>query len=100
MMSGARGSGESTLTVQLASAGWRYLSDDELLLSLCENEVEARSVRRPFASTENTALTSGLTIFENASHQKQNGRDVKRWFEPQTIFPGDRKSTRLNSSHT
>ncbi len=93
MIIGPSGSGKSTLTLQLAAAGWRYLSDDELLLSLCENEVEARSFRRPFAITENAALTSGLTIFENASHQKQNGRDVKRWFEPQTIFPGARIET-------
>jgi hypothetical protein len=93
MIIGPSGSGKSTLTLQLAAAGWRYLSDDELLLSLCENEVEARSFRRPFAITENTALTSGLTIFENASYQKQNGREEKRCFEPQTIFPGARTET-------
>jgi predicted ATP-dependent serine protease len=31
---GSSGSGKSTLALQLATAGWPYLSDDELLLSL------------------------------------------------------------------
>jgi hypothetical protein len=88
MIIGPSGSGKSTLTMQLAAAGWRYLSDDELLLSLGENGVEARSFRRPFAITENTALNSGLTIFEKVSRQEENGREVKRCFEPQTVFPG------------
>jgi ABC-type branched-subunit amino acid transport system ATPase component len=88
MIIGPSGSGKSTLTLQLAAAGWRYLSDDELLLSLSENEVEARSFRRPFAITENTALMTGVTIFENVSRQQQERREVKRCFDPQTIFPG------------
>jgi len=88
MIIGPSGSGKSTLTLQLAAAGWRYLSDDELLLSLRENEVEARSFRRPFAITENTALISGVAVFENVSRQQQEEREVKRCFDPQTIFPG------------
>src|SRR6266496_4601753 len=56
---GPSGSGKSTLTVQLAAAGWRYLSDDELLLSLARDEVEARGFRRFFAITENTAAAAG-----------------------------------------
>jgi hypothetical protein len=49
LMIGPSGSGKSTLTSKLASAGWSYLSDDELLLSLNENEVEARGFRSFFA---------------------------------------------------
>src|SRR5258705_8620687 len=90
MIIGPSGSGKSTLTLQLAAAGWRYLSDDELLLSLSENEVKARSFRRPFAITENTALMSGVAIFENVSRQQQDRREVKRCFDPHTIFPGAR----------
>ena len=93
MIIGPSGSGKSTLTVQLAAAGWRYLSDDELLLSVSENEVEARSFRRPFAVTVNTAVKSGLSIFENFSPQEENGQLVKRSFEPQTVFPGARIET-------
>ncbi len=46
---GPSGSGKSTLTTLLARAGWSYLSDDELLLSLNDNEVEARGFRSFFA---------------------------------------------------
>jgi hypothetical protein len=93
MIIGPSGSGKSTLTMQLAAAGWPYLSDDMLLLSLCENEVEARSFRRAFAITENTALISGLRIFEDASCLKENGREIKRCFEPQIVFPAAQMET-------
>jgi hypothetical protein len=46
---GPSGGGKSTLTLQLATAGWSYLSDDELLLSLNEDTVEARGFRSFFA---------------------------------------------------
>ncbi len=46
---GPSGSGKSTLALQLAMAGWPYLSDDELLLSLVDGEVEARGFRSFFA---------------------------------------------------
>src|SRR5258705_12283229 len=48
MIIGPSGSGKSTLTMQLAAAGWRYLSDDELLLSLGDERAESGSSRRPF----------------------------------------------------
>ena len=46
---GPSGSGKSTLALQLALAGWGYLSDDELLLSLVDAQVEARGFRNFFA---------------------------------------------------
>jgi hypothetical protein len=60
---GPSGSGKSTLALQLALAGWGYLSDDELLLSLVEAQVEARGFRSFFAVS--------------------NGARVKHCFEPQ-----------------
>jgi hypothetical protein len=54
---GPSGSGKSTLALQLALAGWAYLSDDELLLSLVDGVVEARGFRSFFAvSQEHTAV--------------------------------------------
>lgn len=53
---GPSGSGKSTLTTQLARAGWSYLSDDELLLSLNDEEVEARGFRSFFALADATSL--------------------------------------------
>jgi len=46
---GPSGSGKSTLTLQLVSAGWSYLSDDEVLLSAGDGQVEARGFRGFFA---------------------------------------------------
>jgi len=46
---GPSGSGKSTLALQLATAGWPYLSDDELLLSVGDVGVEARGFRSFFA---------------------------------------------------
>ncbi len=62
---GPSGSGKSTLTSQLASAGWSYLSDDEVLLGLDEGAIEARGFRSFFALKQ--AAGSGLkNVFEPA----------------------------------
>lgn len=53
---GPSGSGKSTLALQLALAGWPYLSDDELLLSLVDGEVQARGFRSFFAVSTGQAL--------------------------------------------
>ena len=52
---GPSGSGKSTLTTQLARDGWGYLSDDELLLTLNAEEVEARGFRSFFALADSTS---------------------------------------------
>ena len=72
---GPSGSGKSTLAVRLASAGWSYLSDDELLLSLVDGAVEARGFRSFFA------LSTG-----------QEGDPFKHCFEPDTVFGARRTS--------
>ena len=59
---GPSGSGKSTLALQLAMAGWPYLSDDELLLSLVSDEVEARGFRSFFAVR--AAAARSKTCFE------------------------------------
>ncbi len=66
---GPSGSGKSTLTYQLATAGWPYLSDDEVLLSVNEGEVEARGFRSFFAMR-------GVA-----------GAGFRNIFEPAGIFP-------------
>ena len=53
---GPSGSGKSTLALQLALAGWPYLSDDELLLSLLDGVVETRGFRSFFAVTNGAPL--------------------------------------------
>lgn len=70
---GPSGSGKSTLALQLAGAGWPYLSDDELLLSLVDGEVEARGFRSFFAVRG--AAAAGF----------------KTCFEPDNLFPSGRR---------
>lgn len=59
---GPSGSGKSTLALQLAMAGWPYLSDDELLLNSVGDEVEARGFRSFFAVR--AAAAGSKTCFE------------------------------------
>jgi hypothetical protein len=60
---GASSSGKSTLTFQLATAGWPYLSDDEVLLSCNEEKIEARGFRSFFAMRE-VAGVGFKSVFE------------------------------------
>ena len=71
LLIGPSGSGKSTLTSQLAAAGWSYLSDDELLLSLKNNEVEARGFRSFFALSQPASVK-------------------KKCFEPESVFTARR----------
>jgi len=59
---GPSGSGKSMLALNLATAGWSYLSDDELLLSFAGSEVEARGFRSFFAVS--SAAGTSKTCFE------------------------------------
>lgn len=62
---GPSGSGKSTLTFQLATAGWAYLSDDEVLLSARDGRVKARGFRSFFAMRQ--AAGAGFrNVFEPA----------------------------------
>ena len=71
---GQSGSGKSTLTFQLAQSGWAYLSDDELLLGLNGDEVDAHGFRSLFAMRE-----AGEAGFRSV-------------FEPATVFSSQRVS--------
>ena len=61
MFAGPSGSGKSTLTSQLARSGWRYLSDDVLLLQNCGNEISVGPLRRFFALTSETIAAVKLS---------------------------------------
>ena len=80
---GPSGSGKSTLALQLVLAGWPYLSDDELLLSVVNGEVEARGFRSFFAVSAGTV--SALEIEAIAPP------GFKACFDPDTIFASQRR---------
>jgi hypothetical protein len=84
---GPSGSGKSTLALQLATAGWPNLSDDEVLLSLADGGVEARGFRSFFAirdelngryktcfepaSQRMVSAVPGLLLFTSVSGQQK-----------------------------
>jgi hypothetical protein len=84
---GPSGSGKSTLATQLASVGWRYLSDDALLLRGGAEMVEACALRREFAVTEQTVAAGVLEGFEGLLGEPVPFDPLKRRFKPHTIFP-------------
>jgi len=85
---GPSGSGKSTLATQLASAGWRYLSDDSLLLYSRGEKVEARALRRAFAVTDATVAAGPLCGFQVLLTEALPFDPQKRRFEPEAVFPG------------
>jgi hypothetical protein len=77
---GPSGSGKSTLTTQLAASGWKYLSDDELLLTVEQDQVVARGFRDFFALSAEAMAASGV-VFGGAI-----SGDAKTRFEPVAVF--------------
>lgn len=85
---GPSGSGKSTTATQLAAAGWRYLSDDTLLLCDAGERVEARALRRVFAVSQPTAATRALAGREEFLSAPAHFDPHKMRFEPESVFPG------------
>jgi hypothetical protein len=85
---GPSGSGKSTTATQLAASGWRYLSDDTLLLCDAGERVEARALRRVFAVSRPTVASGVLRGREEFLSAPASFDPDKMRFEPQSIFPG------------
>ena len=79
---GPSGSGKSTLALQLAMDGWPYLSDDEVLLSLINRNVEALGFRSLFAVNADTVSAIGLELSSETS---------KTCFEPSAVVLSSRR---------
>ena len=60
LIAGGSGTGKSTLTLQLAACGWRFLSDDTLLLEKRDHGIEVHALRKFFALTADTITTMRL----------------------------------------
>lgn len=84
---GPSGSGKSTLTLQTASRGWRYLSDDSLLLSESDGLVKAWALRRAFALTEETVESKGVPRLSSFLKPPEAYDHVKHRMEPEQVFP-------------
>ncbi|HLL71466.1 MAG TPA: hypothetical protein VK363_08545 [Pyrinomonadaceae bacterium] len=85
---GNSNSGKSSLTIRLASAGWRYLSDDMLVLGEAEGEVEAWPLRRVFSVSPESLAGGHLRELEAALGAPVNSDPSKRRLDPAIVFPG------------
>jgi len=85
---GPSGSGKSNLAAQLASAGWRYLSDDSVLLFSKNGVVEAHALRRMFALTEEAFSATGGGDTDAIEVMTAPFDPLKKRFEPAPVFPG------------
>ncbi|PWT94049.1 MAG: hypothetical protein C5B55_03375 [Blastocatellia bacterium] len=88
---GPSGSGKSTLTTQLVAAGWGYLSDDEILLSIEDDQVLARGFRSFFALSTDAMIATGLAELEGAAAIQPAA--LKACFEPRSIFASEQAHT-------
>lgn len=84
LIAGASGSGKTTTSLGLIRRGWRYLSDDAVLLeALADGPVRAVALRRGFSCTPET-----LAHFPELTGDPEFGRfgdpDGKR-----VVYPGD-----------
>lgn len=84
---GDSGSGKSTLTIRLAACGWRYLSDDVLVLVEERAGVEIWGLRRVFAIAETTLAACELPRLEKAVGGPILSDPTKRRLEPGVVFP-------------
>jgi hypothetical protein len=83
LIAGNSGTGKSTITFQLASCGWGYLSDDVLLFNELDRGIEVRGLRRFFALT---ADTMAAVQFLPTSELTGMGQS-KRRIAPEDLFP-------------
>jgi hypothetical protein len=87
---GASGSGKSTLTVKLAARGWRYLSDDMVVLRETPTGLAAEGLRRLFAVTEASITGNNLPRLDEALGAPVASDPTKRRLEPELVFPAGR----------
>lgn len=87
VFAGPSGSGKSTLTMRLAARGWRYLSDDSLLLAETPAGVEAWGVRRAFALAESALDGGGMRGLKELATEPAPFDPLKRRFQPRDVFP-------------
>lgn len=84
---GASGSGKSTLSLRLVTSGWRYLTDDLLLVGATPHgSILAHAFRRNFAVSAEILRRCGVQSGEEPLQEERGGEKRKRWLDPDTIF--------------
>ena len=81
-------SGKTSLSLRLAAWGWQYLSDDMVVISEAGDCVEARGLRRPFQTSDDSLAGHDLPRLEEALGVTIPATPEKRRLNPQILFPG------------
>ena len=87
---GASGSGKTTLTLRLTEAGWRYLSDDMVVLRVTGNVIAAEGLRRLFAVANKSVVGRSRGRLTAALGPPVASDPNKRRLEPEAVFPESR----------
>jgi hypothetical protein len=85
---GTSRSGKTTLSLRLAASGWRYLSDDAVVISEGEKAVEVRGLRRPFQTSSDSLGGCELSGLDDALGVTIPNDPEKRRLDPEILFPG------------
>ena len=87
---GASSSGKTTMTLKLAECGWRYLSDDMVVLVDSPAGLEMAGLRRLFAVAATSLAGSNLPGICEALGDPVASDPSKRKLEPERIFQNGR----------
>lgn len=85
---GISGSGKTSLSIRLAASGWRYLSDDLVVISEGKRIVEARGLRRPFQASADSLDGCELPRLEDTLGVTIPNDPEKSLLDPEILFPG------------
>ena len=88
LLVGDSGCGKSTLTATLVSGGWKFVSDDNLLLRDSSAGIEAWALRRYFTFDEPTLAACNLTALKESIGARIPGKTEKFRFYARQAFPG------------
>ena len=84
---GHSGSGKSTISLRLALSGWRYLSDDTLLLKQSDGDVVAQGFRRAFLVADSALAACRSERLQGALRGAVAPEPGKWLLEPERAFP-------------
>jgi hypothetical protein len=87
ILMGVSGSGKSSLAIRLVRSGWRYLSDDSIVLSDSEGQVKMHPLRRFFALSDSALEHCRLPVNEGYLERLPLHGTSKRSLDLQSIFP-------------
>lgn len=87
LFAGPSNSGKSTLTLRLLESGWKYLTDDMVVLDETARGVEARGLRRLFSVSARTLEGCSMPRLEEALGAPAASDPTKRRLDPEIVFP-------------